>query len=335
MITPLNLAGSWSGLLAIGDPHVSSVRPGRRTDEDFIATVTDKLAQAALIANERNLLPVILGDLFDREQDTHPRLLTRLFRALRKFETTPLCLVGNHDLKETALSEDTALSVVLEAGAIRAVEGNGVFYFAELDGTLVRLGATTYGLKMPTAVAEDFSGPTVWFTHADWGFEGAYPGADEIFEVPGVDLVINGHMHLTKPAVRRGRTLWFNPGNILRQRIDATDHVPSVWEWSPLRGAEFLRHVLTHKKEVFDLTGRLAPTIGVATQPQTEVQAVEVQSLFADLLKVEAETDQARSQDGTILREDLQKEFVEQGAPESLQARLLDLFNKAQVTFTR
>lgn len=332
MLTPLNLVGNWQGLMAIGDPHVSSVKPGRRTDEDFIATVTDKLAQAARIANERNLLPVILGDLFDREQDTHPRLLSRLFRALRKFETLPLCLVGNHDLKETTLSEDTALAVVLEAGAIRPVEGNGVFFTAELDGTPVRLGATTYGLKMPAQVPDDFDGPTVWFTHADWGFEGAYPGADEIFEVPGIDLVINGHMHLAKPAVRRGRTLWFNPGNILRQRIDAIDHLPSVWEWSPLKRDVFVRHVLDHKKDVFDLTGRLAPTLQ-AEGPSRAGQPVEVKSLFADLLKVESEADQVRSQDGTLLREDLFKEFSEQAAAEQLQARLLELFNKTKFSF--
>lgn len=333
MFTPLKLPGAWNGLLAIGDPHASSVKPGRRLDEDFIATVTDKLAQAARIANERNLLPVILGDLFDREQDTHPRLLSRLFRALRQFETIPLCLVGNHDLKETSLSEDTALSVVVEAGALRPVEGSGVFFVADLGGIPVRLGATTYGLKMPTRVPDDFEGPTVWFTHADWGFEGAYPGADEIFEVAGVDLVINGHMHLTKPVVARGRTLWFNPGNILRQRIDALDHVPAVWEWSPLRRDEFKRHVLNHKKDIFDMTGRIAPTL------QTEDaagpgQLVEVKSLFADLLKVESEADQVRSQDGALLKEDLLKEFSEQAAAEQLQARLLELFNKTRFSVT-
>jgi hypothetical protein len=89
---------------------------------------------------------------------------------------------------------------------------------------------------------------------------------------------------------------------------------------------------LKHKQDVFDLTGRLAPTIQAngGACPGVAIEQVEVKSLFADLLKVEVETDQVRSEDGAMLRDDLHKEFSEQKAPDVLQARLLDLFNKTK-----
>ena len=47
---------------------------------------------------------------------------------------------------------------------------------------------------------------------------------------PGIDVVINGHIHRYLEAVREGGTTWLTPGNISRRvRTDAIrDHVPSA-----------------------------------------------------------------------------------------------------------
>src|SRR3546814_7832118 len=102
----------------------------------------------------------------------------------------------------------------------------------------------------------------VWLTHEDLAFDGSYPGAKELYEVPGVSLVVNGHMHLTKKPRNVGGTMWFNPGNITRVAVDAKDHVPAVWKFDPVNGIE--RIELTHEKDIFDLTGRLIDSVSPA-----------------------------------------------------------------------
>jgi DNA repair exonuclease SbcCD nuclease subunit len=71
---------------------------------------------------------------------------------------------------------------------------------------------------------------TFWIAHHDIAFPG-YPGAlIECREIPGVDAVINGHIHKSSEPVIRGATTWWNPGNITRiNRGDATRaHVPAA-----------------------------------------------------------------------------------------------------------
>ena len=70
---PLIKAG---GLLFIGDPHLGSIKPGRRKDVDFGATVLGAVAQAIAVANARRLVPVFLGDIFDRPHEEDERLKT-------------------------------------------------------------------------------------------------------------------------------------------------------------------------------------------------------------------------------------------------------------------
>ena len=57
------------GVLYIGDPHVWSKKPGRRRDEDFLATILGKLGQAAEIANKNHLWPICPGDLLHDDDD--------------------------------------------------------------------------------------------------------------------------------------------------------------------------------------------------------------------------------------------------------------------------
>src|SRR5215207_1147142 len=86
------------GILLIGDPHVSSRRPGRRRDDDFVATVIGKLSAAMSVADAGRLVPVILGDLLDAGDDSDIRMLTLITRVLRSGWCTPWYLVGNHTL---------------------------------------------------------------------------------------------------------------------------------------------------------------------------------------------------------------------------------------------
>lgn len=247
------------GFLFIGDPHLASRAPGRRKDVDFVATVVDKLQQAFAIANDQDLQPVIIGDLFHRERDSDNRMKTLLFRALRSSHRIPWCLVGNHDLQETELTDETALAVIAASGTLDLMEG-GAHALVDCGGLLVGLGATPYGQPIPASVPHLFSpipDQVLWVTHADIQFQQPFPQSLEPFEIEGCDIVVNGHLHKEQPSVLKGSTLWVNPGNITRVSVDTLDHVPGVLRWTPVDG--LLRIPLNYLPgaEVFDLRGRL------------------------------------------------------------------------------
>ena len=260
------------GILAIGDPHLSFVKPGRRADAgSWRDTSLDKLGQALRLAERHNWLPVILGDLFDEtaEADGMRRgnkldalLMGGLFKLLAPCTLTPFCLAGNHDLSESVLTPDTALAVTQSTGLLHAVTTSECFAVASVGGMKVGLGGTPYGEPIPDDVSLYWPCPVdfgLWFTHADMAFPGSYPGALEFFEIAGCDMVVNGHMHLPQSPVTAGRTAWYNPGNILRTTITDKDRVPSVVSWLPGKGIE--THALDHARDAFNLSGAAAAAL--------------------------------------------------------------------------
>lgn len=303
-----NLPGVFAGILFILDPHVSSRKPGTRNDVDFTATVIDKINQAAVVANERNLIPVIPGDLFDREHDTQDRMLTLLVRALNGFAVKPFVLAGNHDLTETSLTDDTALAVLREAGVVRVIDQNGLFLSCQIKhGDSVKtiaVGGTPHGMQIPDDVryvAEDAgikADATGWITHEDLAFDGAYPGALEMFPIKGCSWVVNGHMHLTKEPVRKGGTLWHNPGNIVRLSKDCAAHTPSVWVMDAEGGMAQIR--LRFAPDVFDAVK--GNVVASADGAMTEKTSVFVEMLKACTVMSDADV---KTEDGSVLFADI------------------------------
>ncbi len=322
---------SISGLLFIGDPHLSSRKPGRRTDKDFTGTVLDKLDQAFQVARNERLLPVILGDLFDRAGDNDLSMLSRLLKLLREHVehggVTPVSLVGNHDMKDARLSMDTALAVVRESGWITLLEdaeplsilgvvtlwplsygqAGGIH---EMDGRLLNTGL-----------------PAIALTHADFAFQGAYPGAAPLVEIPGVCMVVNGHMHKPAPDVRIGETLWCNPGNITRMSVDCEADQPSVWSWR--NGDTGLkRHVLQHDRVVFDRSGIsvLPDHAGLKEAfPRVSGDEPAQHSAFAELLKAQKNSDGPLTEDAGVLLEELDAVCADRKTPPIVSSMLHSL----------
>jgi hypothetical protein len=70
-----------------------------------------------------------------------------------------------------------------------------------------------------------------WLAHHDVAVPGYEDqGRFKPSEIPGIDVVINGHIHRHLEEVRVGRTVWLTPGGISRRnRCDANrDHVPAA-----------------------------------------------------------------------------------------------------------
>lgn len=224
----------YNGILFVGDPHVSAFPPGHRLD-DYPRTILGKLGFCLNLAKERGCLPIILGDLFHVPRNNPNFLLVDLIELFR--ETRPWVLVGNHDKYEARLTRDVSLSVLNAAGVMRLIDQPGKVDSICVKGAKVLVGASPDWTPIPGEVVREGHDFVIWVTHHDLVFPGYESGRYQLKEIPGVDLVVNGHIHTPKPSQRCGRTLWTNPGSIVRiTRSHYTKAIkPAVALWTPER----------------------------------------------------------------------------------------------------
>lgn len=316
------------GLLFIGDPHLSSKKPGRRKDRNFSLTVLKKIEYVISLCNERKFVPCFLGDMFDEAVEKDEALKTKLIRILRQSWTTPISNVGNHDKINDTLTDSDTLAIIAESGVLNVCTKAGAFETFKIGDKIVGVGATPYGQSFPTD-ARPFFGPVdqiIWLTHHDVAFENPYPGSVAPQAIIGCRLVVNGHMHLRKNVVKANNTVWFNPGNITRQHVDAIDHEPAVFALTTKGGLE--KFTIPHEKIIFDLTGKLIDAISPGEVPSSETNK-DFDSAFVNLLNANSSMEMAKSDDGSILLEDIKDKFAREKTSEDVQGIVLDLLSKA------
>ena len=221
----------YTGLLLIGDPHLEGRQPGFRKD-DYAEVILEKLAWCLDYARTHHLLPAILGDLFDKPRDNPNWLVARLMDT---FSMEVIGLYGNHDVHyNPELTDDDTLSLLVKAGRLRLVCREP--WRGEMNGRRVVVGGSSYRQKIPKNFT-DIETPAgqspplvIWLTHHDIMIPGYDEGRIRPREIPGVDLLVNGHIHRRLGDVEQGQTRWLTPGNIARRsRSDASrQHVPAA-----------------------------------------------------------------------------------------------------------
>jgi predicted phosphodiesterase len=219
---------NYRGLLAIGDPHLASRVPGFRKDE-YPKTVLRKLTWCVDYARKEHLLPCLLGDVFHWPRDNANWLLGSL---LELFQQEVIAIAGNHDCTENTLGENDSLSVIAKAGQLRLLDHTGPWR-GFMRGRPVVIGGTSWGAALPDgalAAKQEPNALVFWLLHDDVSFPGYDAGHIEPRPIPGIDAVINGHIHRPSDPVIAGNTVWLNPGNIARvKRSDSTrECIPSV-----------------------------------------------------------------------------------------------------------
>ena len=221
----------YQGLLLIGDPHLEGRQPGFRKD-DYPRVILEKLGWCLEYAEANRLLPAILGDLFDKPRDNPNWLIVKLLAMLRG---EVLGLYGNHDVHyQPELTDDDSLSLLVTAGRLRLVSEESPWH-GTIGGRSVVIGGSSYRQEIPQAFDGTlFTGKgtplVIWLTHHDILIPGYDEGRLKPSEIPGIDLVINGHIHRRLETVAAGSTQWLTPGNISRRsRSDAgRAHVPAA-----------------------------------------------------------------------------------------------------------
>lgn len=307
------------GLIFVGDAHNQSKSPGRRLD-DYSETIPKKMAFVRDMADRLGFIVVVSGDMNSKSQDLTPLLLTRFGRAMRG-EMPWYCLMGNHDIHEDTLTDDTTLAALEAVGLITVFKEPGCLRL-DLDGELVDLHYVPYGSDLPGSLPEG-EGRNILLTHADIVAQkdSSYPGALLNPQVENCQVAVNGHVHKQQIGqAAPGLTQWFLPGSLARNTLDVADQAPRVLVYA---GGKMTSVEVPHEKDVFDMTGKMA-----AAKKNVSVMA-GVTSQFADLLKKESALDIKRSAGGDVLREDLSEIFETKKVKKDVQEIVISLLDAA------
>lgn len=310
LTSAFSASNALEGFLWVGDPHLSSTRIGRRKD-NFMESCFAKLDFCKDYANTHNLRVALGGDLLDRKNENSVELIVRLNRWCRSLIETPVDIGSNHDLTLGVALDTNVLKLLSESNALHLLLEPGLLFkdkYTTLSGEeyTVAVFGIPYGFDLPDEVESD-ADIVILMTHHDLAMNNPYPRSIPLKEIQGVDLVINGHMHATKPSVRMGCTLWCNPGNIEPLSVDLKDMVPRAWHFDI---NHFLLHpeqpllpvVLPHAEDVFDLTG-----LQVAESSEEEVaQTLDVGSSYFSKALLESKEEEAlKTDDASVLLSDL------------------------------
>ena len=293
------------GLLIIGDVHISVTNPQRRID-DYFETVTKKLRWCMETSVILNCVPVILGDLFDKPTDIPPYVFTKLFEILSISKYKPVILAGNHDLRYGSLFEKTALETVEKSGLARVAKTVGY-----IETEYCSIYTVPYGQEVPKKLEK----PAPMITHHEWAFvslEKIKKGNRPLMYIENCPIVFNGHLHSFQETAKKGDTVYFNTGSIVRLTKTDKDLKPTVWEWK--KGMEKpIPHTVPHEPAeiALNLADTLVDTAPVLEnsefaanlQQLSEKNSTEDASLLAEILLEEIDKEQVSVSTREILKE--------------------------------
>ncbi len=225
------------GLFLIADPHLADTPPGQRLD-GYLDQIMVKLEACLERADELGMAVVILGDLFHKPRDNSNKMLVELIRIFgaRPKDNPVWVLVGNHDKYQSRFTEDVTLAVLEAAGVVSLMKDAGQQFLLETDDGPVLVCASPDGTSLPKKYDRQPDDPktVIWLTHHNIQFPEFIDRAYSIKELPGIDWLINGHIHRPQETIKKGQTTWANPGNITRLTFTrrSMDREPAAAIWT-------------------------------------------------------------------------------------------------------
>lgn len=215
-----------------------------RTDKDYFQTLSNKIAWLRELQRKYDCPVFDGGDLFDKKYKTHPshNLLNFAIENLpRPFYTVP----GNHDLpgKSMANYHNSAMAVLERAETVIFEALNAVVTWADRYEKPVYVDPYPWGVDIEQLYKHYEKWMTivpsyrvalvhtmVYDKHPPFpGCEG-YEKKELIKLLKDYDLIVCGHNHQTFTG-KIGNTLLVNPGSLMRNDADQTEHKPCVFLW--------------------------------------------------------------------------------------------------------
>ena len=88
-----NRRTDYQGLLLIGDPHLEGRQPGFRKD-NYPEVILEKLRWCIVYCRQHQLMPALLGDIFDKPRDNPTWMIGKLMDMMAGVEC--IGIYGNH-----------------------------------------------------------------------------------------------------------------------------------------------------------------------------------------------------------------------------------------------
>jgi len=293
------------GLLFVSQPRLTSRSIPGRFDSDFRFTALDKVTNAFEIANRKDLVVVLIGNLFEKPREIDSRILSRLFSLMAQAKHKPICLANAEEIKNCGdLIDDVSLNILHATQLATVITKAGVAGTLAIGEQGIDLWAAPYG-----DVNQDlqFERQTICIVH-------------DVMDTPcshieNVCQVVNGYSTGVGRAVDFNGTHWLFPESLSRLTIEEQDNQPSAWIWTPQAGIE--RKILDHKAIVFSTEDM--PSESIAALPK---------SLFVELLKEDLE-DELEINDGVVFKEDIEIVMKELNVSEPVRLIILGLAKRA------
>jgi len=276
-------APSPTGLLHIGNARTAlfNYLYARHHGGDFIIRIEDTDRKRHVEDGERSQLENLrwLGMDWDESPETHENYRQSERLALYKKYIDQLLaegkayksyvteeeLAAERERQEAAgetpryINEFLGMSADEKAAYIAKRQAAGIVPTVRLkvNDEQIEIGGTNYGSKIPSKVTKKSkdTSSVIWVTHHDLMFKDYYPGSQPLQEIEGVSIAVNGHMHGTQPQIQVKSTTWCCPGNITRQSVDMSEHIPRVWLWNLQHHNDNYEKLipidLTYKKDIF------------------------------------------------------------------------------------
>ena len=257
-------------LLIVGDLHLRSKTPRRRTEKDFEAVCLGKLKQIVKIANEHDVLAAVqVGDFFHSPTPTHG-LVAATIKVLQASTVPWYAIHGQHDLvNHAAAAQGRSAIRVLEA-ALKPEFGVLVRDTDDVTDKLLynlfgkdgwpTFQAAPFGFDPPAVL--DVDRFHVLVSHVMVGDKPLWPGHDltgpeaYVKKNPGFNLYAIGDFHYPF-SVQVGDAWVVNAGCVLRMTADERDRTrrPKVVLFDSETGPEDIYLDVVDEAEAFDLEG--------------------------------------------------------------------------------
>lgn len=225
-----------SGLLFIGDPHLSSKAMNYRKD-DYEQVSLEKFKWCIDYAHNNNLMPILLGDLFHSPRTNSNTLICRLLDIIS--EPVP-AILGNHDVKYNEINNEDSISILIKAKKLCLLDNNPII--TKINNRHILIGGSSWNKKsLPTKIDlkkyfpnlyDQESCIVIWICHHNLDLLNYETNSKKIFthEIENLNFVINGHIHTPQEDQIKGQTCWLTPGSITRTKRgkNSEKHIPSV-----------------------------------------------------------------------------------------------------------
>lgn len=211
------------GLLLIGDPNITAIKPDCRLDDDFLGSVLAKLDWSLDLAKKNSLVPVITGNLVGRpyERAVLQPLIERLIDA------HPLTLIGNQEGR----GKGSTLEILAASRAIRLLDSSAPVELM-LESGPVRIFGANYGEPLPRELPCAEGVENILISAHDLAFdEDKDPlGRAVRPEIKHCAVAVNGHRSRAFASQSAGKTQWLCPGPLVRMGVGQRHHEPAAIE---------------------------------------------------------------------------------------------------------